>query len=113
MFAEPNDPTPLTEDIAVLRGIKCVGKISTFFFYGEVLLLTPFLVLSGLSLAEVVACAAALYYGTWLLIFRRWRSWANGGGCDSEELMWLAEDVGFIPVRGTVWWYLQYPAHVP
>jgi hypothetical protein len=113
MFAEPGDPTPLTEIVALERAEKCVEPIARFFMYGAMAFFLPVFIFEEVPLPAGVAVALALWYVAWVFVFRRWKAWAIAGGCDPQELELLGEEVGILPVRGSFLWYLQWPAHAP
>src|SRR5690606_37259755 len=112
LFDEPGDPSPLTEEIAILRGYKCVNSIASFLTSGQAIFFGAFLLPLGVSFLSFIAFMLVVRYATWVLCLRRWRAWAVLSGCDLDELQSFAEDVGFLPERGTLVWRLQWPAHV-
>lgn len=113
MFDEPGDPCPLTEEVALLRAEKCVEPIARFIMFLSCLLIAPGMLMTDHPNWILAAIAVAIYYSSWVVICRRWRAWAISGGCDPEELQLLGEESGILPARGSLLWYLQWPAHAP
>ena len=113
MFDEPGDPSPLTEDVALLRAEKCVEPIARFFTYGAMTIALPAMIINGFPLWLAATSIGLIWYVAWVLVFRRWRIWAIAGGCDPEELEYLGEESGILAARGSWLWYIQWPAHSP
>ena len=113
MFDEPGDPSPLTEAVALVRAHKCVEPIARFLMYMSALLLFPAMVSSDLPAWFFGTIAGAVWYVSWVVLFRRWKAWAVSRGCDAEYLEWLGEESGVVAARGSWLWYLQWPAHAP
>jgi len=81
--------------------------------YMSLLVLLPAMMITDLSEWIFAAITIAIWYVSWVVLFRRWKAWAISGGCDIEYLEQLGEEAGVIPVRGSWLWYLQWPAHAP
>lgn len=113
MFDEAGDPAPLTAEIAVRRGMKCVYPISGFFTFLAVLLFLPATIVYEVPEWIFYVVAASVWYASWVVLFRHWRRWALRGGCEAEELEEEGELYAFIPERGSLLWYLGWPAYAP
>jgi hypothetical protein len=113
VFDEPGDPSPLTEMVALARLEKSVEPVARFIMYGATALILPLHIFDKLPLVPFMAIVGLIWYTAWVIVFRHWRSWAIGGGCDPEALKLVGEEVGILPAKGSFWWYFQWPAHAP
>ncbi|WP_188661784.1 hypothetical protein [Arenimonas soli] len=101
----------MTAEVAIGRGEKCVEAISHFLVLMVVLLFIPAYLIQDLPKWSIYVFAIPVWYLIWIVLFRRWRSWAVAKGCDPQALQEEGESTGFIPPRGSLFWYLGWPAY--